>query len=208
MNSLIAHRTLACGLALAWACSPSWAQYKVVAPDGSVSYTDRPPLTSNVRITPLARQGSRAPAGPEIGLPPELRTATQRHPVTLYATADCGPCDSGRRMLQQRGVPYIEKRILNEDDAAALERLVGGRTVPALSIGAQPLRGFAEADWNSYLDAAGYPRESKLPKGWAAAEATPLVERTVPVAPAPRVAAPAPAPVPPAPPPATGTIRF
>ena len=38
--------------------------------------------------------------------------------------------------------------------------------MPALTIGAQPLRGLSEADWTAYLDAAGYPRESRLPRGW------------------------------------------
>lgn len=212
MTSRNLQRTLTCSLALAWACGPAMAQYKVVNPDGSVSYTDRPPVTSNVRITPLSRTGAQAPAGPDMALPSELRAAVQRHPVTLYTTAECGPCDSGRRQLQQRGVPYSEKRIVTEDDAAALQRLVGGRTVPALTIGAQPLRGWSEADWGSYLDAAGYPRESKLPKGWPVAEATPLVERAAAsgapaAAPAARPPAPAPAPV--AAPPAPGTtIRF
>lgn len=212
MTSRNLQRTLTCSLALAWACGPAMAQYKVVNPDGSVSYTDRPPVTSNVRITPLSRTGAPAPAGADMALPSELRAAVQRHPVTLYTTAECGPCDSGRRQLQQRGVPYSEKRIVTEDDAAALQRLVGGRTVPALTIGAQPLRGWSEADWGSYLDAAGYPRESKLPKGWPVAEATPLVERAAAsgapaAAPAARPPAPAPAPV--AAPPAPGTtIRF
>jgi glutaredoxin len=181
------------------------AQYKVVQPDGSVTYTDRPPLTSNVRVTPMGRPGSRAVTAAEIGLPPELRSVTQRHPVTLFTTTDCGaPCDSGRRLLQQRGVPYSEKRINTDEDAAALERLVGARTVPAVTIGAQPLRGFSDTDWAAYLDAAGYPRESKLPRNWQQPEPTPLVERAVPTA-----RAPAPPPPPPAvPEPQPGTIRF
>jgi glutaredoxin len=212
MTSRKLHHALTCGFALAWACGPALAQYKVVNPDGSVSYTDRPPVTTNARITPVLRAGAQAPAGPQAALPAELRTVVQRHPVTLYTTAECGPCDSGRRQLQQRGVPYAERRIVNEDDAAALQRLVGGRTVPALTIGAQPLRGWSEADWGSYLDAAGYPRESKLPKGWPVAEATPLVERAAPTAvpaAAPAARPPAPAPAPAAEPPAPGTtIRF
>jgi len=154
------------------------AQYKVVAPDGSVTYTDRPPADTGVRVTPIGRTAPPQPA--DAGLPIELRQAAQRYPVTLYTSADCTPCDSGRRLLQQRGVPYSEKRVSTEEDAAALDRAVGGRSVPAVTIGAQPLRGFAEADWMSYLDAAGYPRESKLPRNWPVPVATPLVERAAP----------------------------
>ena len=174
-------------------CGSALAQYKVIRPDGSVTYTDRPPIdASNVRITPLGRAVQAAAAAPpsaEAGLPIELRQAAQRYPVTLYASADCAPCDSGRRLLQQRGVPFAERRIASDEDALALERLIGGRTVPALTIGAQQLRGFSETDWSAYLDAAGYPRESRLPRNWPVQPATPLVERV----PAPRTAGPAPA---------------
>ncbi|MBA4177205.1 MAG: NrdH-redoxin [Leptothrix sp. (in: Bacteria)] len=194
------------GLAvLVLASGPAWAQYKVIAPDGSVTYTDRPPYESKLRIMPIGRS---APAGgTEIGLPIELRQATARYPVTLYTTADCAPCDSARKLLQQRGIPYTERTIGSDEDAQALERLVGGRTVPALTVGAQPLRGFAESDWASYLDAAGYPRESKLPRNWPATVASPLVQRAVAAAPEARPAPPPPAaPMPEVPQP--GTIRF
>jgi len=191
---------------MATLCTLAQAQYKVVLPDGSTTYTDRPPVASNARVTALARSGSRS--GPvDVSLPSELRTAVQRYPVTLYTSTDCTPCDSGRRFLQQRGVPYSERRITSEDDAAALERLVGGRTVPALTIGAQPLRGLSETDWASYLDVAGYPRENKLPRGWQPPEPTTLVERATPTARAP-VAPPEPRAAEPAVTPPSGTIRF
>lgn len=199
----------AAGLALVFWASAAAAQgqYKVVNPDGGVTYTDRPPTASNARITSLGRAGSRGAAVAEIGLPSDLRSVVQRYPVTLYTGTDCAPCDAGRRLLQQRGVPYNERRITSEEDALALQRLVGGRTVPSLTIGPQPLRGFSETDWSAYLDVAGYPRESRLPRGWPAPEATPLVEREAPApraaaAPEPRPAAPAEAPQP------SGSIRF
>ena len=65
----------------------------------------------------------------------------------------------------QRGVPYAEKRVSTEEDIQALERLIGGRSVPGATIGPQVLRGLNMADWVAYLDAAGYPRESRLPRG-------------------------------------------
>jgi glutaredoxin len=189
-------RSVTIGLAATlFALAPASAMYKVVQPDGSVTYTDRPPLGGNARVTPLGRDASPAPANSEGALPFALRQAMQRYPVTLYTSADCAPCVSGRRLLQQRGVPFRERLVLTEDDAAALERLVGGRTVPALTIGNQPLRGLAQGDWTAYLDAAGYPRESALPRNWPQQAATPLVERRTP-SPA---AAPLPAPDPEAP---------
>jgi glutaredoxin len=185
------NRTLSAGLAtsLLLACLPAAAQYKVIGADGSVTYTDRPPSTPNVKVTTLGRENQPAPPatpGTNEALPLELRQTAARFPVTLYTAADCTPCDCGRQLLQQRGVPYVERRIVNEDDAAALERSVGGRTLPALTVGSQALRGLSPEEWGSYLDAAGYPRESKLPRGWQAPAPTVLVERVA----APRVAAP------------------
>lgn len=187
------------------------AQYKVVAPDGSVTYTDRPPASPDVRITLLGRNAvaaAAAAAAPELALPLELRTAVQRHPVTLYTGEGCAPCDTARRMLVQRGVPFAERRVVSEEDTAALERLVGARTIPSLTVGNQPLRGFSDADWTSYLDAAGYPRQNRLPRNWQPQPPRPLVERTTPVAVAPPApAAPAAAPAEPEAPPPAG-IRF
>ncbi len=206
-------RPLACAAALGLLMlAPAQAMYKVVQPDGSVTYTDRPPVGGNARVTPLGRDASPVAAAggaAEGALPFALRQAMQRYPVTLYTSADCAPCATGRQLLQARGVPFRERLVLTVDDAAALERLVGGRTVPALTIGNQPLRGLSQSDWTAYLDAAGYPRESQLPRNWPQPPATPLVERATPNVPA-QAAAPAPAPEPPpAPEPAAdGPIRF
>lgn len=171
------------------------AQYKVIGPDGSVTYTDRPPAASNSRITPMSRTGGPPPL-PDTSnatLPVELRQLATRFPVQLYTTTDCNPCDNARQLLQQRGIPFTEKRVISEEDAVALERGLGWRTVPSLTIGSQALRGLTPLEWNAYLDAAGYPKESKLPRNWAPPAATPMVEKA---APAPRAAAPTPAPAP------------
>jgi glutaredoxin len=158
---------------------PALALFKVVGPDGKVTYTDRPPADQAARVTPLGKDSTPAAAG-VTGLPFELRDAISRYPVTLYTAPDCGVCDEARRSLQARGVPYSERRVENNDDALALERLTGARTVPALTIGAQVLRGWNNVDWASYLDAAGYPKESKLPRGWPAAPVSPLTARAAP----------------------------
>jgi glutaredoxin len=208
MNPRILH-CLAAAL-LAAPALPAMAVYKIVQPDGSVIYTDRPPATGSARVMPLGRDA--APAMPELALPQELRSLMQRYPVTLYTSADCTPCDNGRRLLQLRGVPYLERLVSSEEDALALERAVGGRTVPALTIGAQALRGLSETDWTAFLDAAGYPRESRLPRGWQAPAPAPLVERTPArppqAAPTARPADAPTAPAVPVPEPAPGSLRF
>jgi glutaredoxin len=195
-------------LCLLTAAGSALAQYKVVAPDGSVTYTDRPPANTGARVTPLRRGAEGGAEGTDNALPPELRQAVGRYPVVLYAAERCAPCDTGRQFLQQRGIPYTERRVISEDDATAMERVVGGRTLPALTIGAQALRGMSTTDWTAYLDAAGYPRESKLPRNWQPPTPLPVTERTVaPLEPAQRAAAPQATPAPEQAPPAPG-IRF
>jgi len=198
-------------LAALLACAPLYAQYKVVGPDGKVTYTDRPPPQATGKVTALGSRGQDA-VGTDSALPIELRQASAKYPVTLYAAlGNCAPCDSARQMLRQRGVPYVEKTVQSQEDGDALERLSGGRDAPTLSIGSQTLRGLAPSVWNSYLDAAGYPRESRLPATYQYAAPTPLVARA-PVAAEEAPAKPAaPAPAPAAAPPAqgnNGSIKF
>jgi glutaredoxin len=198
MKSTSAHPQLANALsatgwltvALLLSTPPAFAQYKVVQPDGSITYTDRPQVTTSARISPISKGGKVASTENE--LPLDLRQAAQKYPVTLYTSKDCEPCDDGRRMGETRGVPFAEKRVSTEEDAAALERVVGTKSVPALTIGAQPLRGLSETVWGAYLDAAGYPRDNKLPRNWPKTAATPLVERVRPSEPAPAARGPAP----------------
>jgi glutaredoxin len=193
------------------AALPALAQYKVVGPDGKITYTDRPVAPPTGGQVQTMRAATAAAAAARAPLPLELRAVAERFPVTLFTSSDCTPCDSGRQLLQARGIPFAEKTVASDEDIAALQRLSGGRTVPALTVGAQALRGFLDADWQSTLDLAGYPKESKLPRGWSAGPAVPLVAR----APAPPAdAPPPPVPLRPAPAPETaaptpaGGIRF
>ena len=201
---------------LAWApllavllVAPAHAQYKVIGADGKVTYTDRAPASAEGKVTAL---GTRAAPVAEVALPQELRQATSRYPVTLYVTTGaCEPCDGARQLLRQRGVPFSEKQVVTAEDSEALERLTGARDAPTVTLGAQTLKGLSTEVWNSYLDAAGYPRESRLPANYQYPAATPLTERreATRVAPPPRQTARAePAQAPAAPPPPPGGIRF
>ena len=163
-------------LAALLAAAPSQAQYKIVGSDGKVTYSDRMPSSSEARVSALgARSALTAPA---VELPFELRKVASRYPVTLYvSTGACEPCDAGRNLLKQRGIPYAEKQVQSAEDSEALEKLSGGRDAPTLTIGTQVVRGVSADLWNSYLDAAGYPRESKLPSSYQYKAPSPIVER-------------------------------
>lgn len=192
------------------AALPVQAQYKVIGADGKVTYTDRPPVTSGNKVTSIGVRPLAA--GPtDAALPLELRQPAAKYPVTLYTLAGaCEPCESARQLLRQRGIPYAEKQVVSAEDSEALERLSGGRDAPTLAIGSQMMRGLAPEVWGSYLDAAGYPRESRLPATYTYAAATPIVDRREAAVKPPAARAsqpdapPAPAPVQPTP----GNIRF
>ncbi len=163
-------------LLMAGAASPSLAQYKVIGSDGRITYTDQPPLAPGDQLSQVKTQ--RIAPSADVSLPAELRQVAQRYPVTLYVSANCSPCDQGRQLLRSRGIPHLEKTVVTGDDGEALQRLTNGRDLPALSIGAQVVRGLSSDTWTSYLDAAGYPKESKLPSSYHFPPASPLTQRT------------------------------
>lgn len=148
------------------------AQYMVVDANGNVTFTDRPPATGTV--TPIRLRGVRLPPEQDPTLPRELREAAQDFPVVLYTGASCTPCDSGRQLLVDRGIPFSEKRVESAADIAAFEALSGARNLPLLSVGSRRLQGLVVAQWTSSLTAAGYPIKNSLPKDYVRAAAQPL----------------------------------
>lgn len=171
---LIGGLALACLAALT--TTPAWAQYKVVGPDGRVTYTDRPPnAEAGAKVSAMRNAGTAAAGGDAApALPAALQPVVARFPVTLYTSSDCEPCNRGRLLLRQRGIPHTERTVASDADALALQRLTGARTVPALAVGQQVLRGLLDVDWHATLDLAGYPKASVMPAGWSPAAPRPL----------------------------------
>ncbi len=184
------------GFLLTLACAGVQAQgvYRIVGPDGKVTFSDRPPADANAQP---ARIASEAPSAANGALPYELRQIANRFPVTLYTGNDCSPCTSARNLLTSRGVPFTERTVSSNEDIAALQRLSGGTGLPFGTIGGQQLAGFSEGEWTQYLDAAGYPKQSALPRNYRQPAPTPLVAvKAVEPAAAPAASAPAVAPTP------------
>ena len=175
--------------------------FRIVEPDGKVTFSDKPPTVSNAKITSAA--GATGVGLASSSLPFELRQVAQKYPVTLYTGENCSPCQSARAMLITRGVPFSDKTVTTADDSQALLRLSGENSLPFATIGGQQLKGFSDAEWTQFLNAAGYPAASVLPANYRQPAATPLV--TVAAAPA-RAAAPTPQPTSAAPNPSG--IRF
>ncbi|MDT8991483.1 glutaredoxin family protein [Curvibacter sp. APW13] len=138
--------------------------YRIVGPDGKVTFSDKPPVADQGKVTSTGT-GARASAA-NANLPFELKQAVSKYPVSLYTSAKCAPCDAGRNLLNGRGIPFTERTISTAEDTEYLQRLAGEANLPLLTVGGQKVKGFSDAEWNRYLDAAGYPATSLLPSGY------------------------------------------
>ena len=180
MNLMRPSHTLLALLCAASACNVALAQsvHRIVGPDGKVTFSDRAPSKGAAAADNVVTPGPTplgAAAASTASLPYELRQVASKFPVTLYSGPDCTPCVNARNLLTLRGVPFTERTVETEDDAAALQRLSGNSNLPFGTIGGQQLRGFSDTEWTQYLDLAGYPKESKLPPSYRRPAATPLV---------------------------------
>ena len=172
------HRTwsahaLCAALLLTLGLAQAQTVYRIVGPDGKVTFSDKPPVTAS--IVTATEAGTKAAGSNRPALPFELRQVVSKYPVTLYTSSNCVPCGSGLALLSSRGIPFTEKTVTSADDAQALQRISGENSLPFLSIGGQQIRGFSDLEWTQYLDAAGYPKASVLPPQYRRPVATPLV---------------------------------
>lgn len=198
MRNHMLPKVLSLSLMLALLSMGTHAQtvYRIVGPDGKVTFSDRAPDTAaKPAQTTAGTPGGSSASG--AGLPFELGKVAARFPVTLYTGQNCAPCDTARRMLEARGVPFSERTINTSEDLQALTKLGSDSSLPFATIGGQQLSGFSDSEWNSYLDAAGYPKTSQLPSNYRRPAASPLT----PPKPAPAAAAADTAPA------ATETVR-
>ena len=188
------------GAALASTAVQAQTLYRIVGPDGRITFSDKPP-TAPAKVTSLSADG-RETGATNASLPYELRQVASRYPVTLFTGKECAPCDEGRTLLRSRGIPFTEKTITSNEDAESLKRLADTTSLPLLTIGGQQIKGYSSPEWTQYLNAAGYPESSKLPANYRYAEPSPLVTVKEPEAPAkPNAVTPTPAPTAVTPPP-------
>ena len=166
------------------ASSPSQAQqvYRIIGPDGKVTFSDRPPPPSATNAKVSEANVSAAGGAVSASLPFELRQVALKYPVVLYTADNCAPCGAARSMLTSRGIPFSERTVTTAEDNEALQRLSGESSLPFLTIGSQQLKGFSDAEWTQFLNAAGYPKSSVLPASYRASAPAPLV--TIKAAPA------------------------
>ena len=196
--TLVRHLAAASACTLLALAAQAQQVYRIVGPDGRVTFSDRPPA-AGAEAAQIG-SGQRA-SGSNDSLPYPLRQIAARFPVTLYTGSDCAPCNSARNLLINRGIPFTERTVASNEDIDALRRLSGDASLPFGSIGGQQLKGFSDSEWSQYLDAAGYPAQSQLPPSYRRPPPQPLV--AVPAKPAVSATENAAPPAPPAAP-ATG----
>ena len=169
--------TAALALLAAGSLADATAQqiFKIVGPDGRITFSDKPPLDPAVKSSTAPVVSMNSGGSSVASLPFELRQAATRYPVAIYTSPGCQTCAQGRSLLSSRGIPFAERTVASKEDGEALMRLTGTQNVPVLTIGAQQLRGFSDTEWTQYLDAAGYPKSSLLPASYLPPPATPLV---------------------------------
>ena len=151
--------------------------FRIVNPDGSITFSDKPPLTTTPgkQTVTASTAGGRPVDLANNALPFDLRQIATRYPVTLYTSDNCVPCVGGRTLLANRGIPFNERTVTSNQDNEALLRISGENSLPFLTIGGQKIKGFSDTEWVQYLDAAGYPISSKLPPTYRNPAPAPLV---------------------------------
>lgn len=153
--------------------------FKWVDEHGRITYSDRPaPPDSSVKDVSATINTMGAGEAQVSGLTYEAQQIVAKSPVTLYAAKGCPPCDEGRYLLRKRGAPYVEKLIESDGDLKALQERFSVQTLPVLTVGTHTRTGFSSVDWDGALDAAGYAKDGKLPKGFV----TGKVEKLTPAA--------------------------
>lgn len=124
---------------------------------GRTVYSDQPPPPNIRNAQQKAFKGSVIEGGESYA----AKTAREKYPVTLYASACGAPCDQARQLLAERGVPFSNKDPQASPEAQAeLQKLTGRQSVPVLVVGSDKIDGFETGQWQAMLDRAGYPKSA------------------------------------------------
>jgi len=144
------------GVLLAFIGSVQADTFRWVDKSGNVHYGDIP---SEEATKVEQKKFSVTHEAEDADLPYATRLARHNFPVTLYASSSCGdPCQQARDFLNKRGIPFSEKKLDSKEDIEAFKLKSGSDTAPTLAVGNSWLKNFNAGQWNSELDAAGYPK--------------------------------------------------
>ena len=135
--------------------------YKWTDEKGNVEWRDTPPPANAKKVETRNMGGNTIETS---SMPFSIQQAMKKNPVTLWAFAECPPCNDARSHLARRQIPYTERNV--QKDPETLKKLTGSTEVPVLLVGAKQLKGYLAENWDAALDEAGYPRT--VPPGFKA----------------------------------------
>lgn len=160
--------------------------YRWVDSKGNVEWRDTPPPASvPAKKVEQRRVGDNVIDTSET--PYSVQLAAKNHPVTFWGSSDCGKtCDGARAHLARRGVPYTDKN--PKSDLEGFKKVSPAYEVPVLQVGTITLKGYLESEWDSTLDAAGYPRTAATRAKPPASTLKPTADAAKPAEPAPPAA--------------------
>ena len=117
----------------------------------------RPPGTKVLEERRLTKGGTSSAE-----LPYSVQQAAKSFPVTLWSSPTAAICNDARALLSKRGVPFSERNPQKPEETEVLKKLTGGESmVPVLLVGElKSVKGYLESEWQSALDAAGYPKNA------------------------------------------------
>jgi len=133
--------------------------YKVVGPDGKITYSDKRPIKGNVekkltfknlpRTQLPASASSQSATGGTTKVTNNAKTISGQ--VTLFTASWCGYCKQAKAYLASQSINYREVDIETQDGMAEFSQAGGSGAVPLLMAGKESLQGFSPEAYDDLL---------------------------------------------------------
>jgi len=135
--------------------------YRVVGPDGRITYTDQAPQGKSTSVKEVSipsypePQRWQAPAPTSGATSPSSSrgeaSASPANELVMYASQSCGYCKQARSHMKAKGIAYREVDVGKDKAGAAEFARLGGKGVPLFSLGRQTLAGFSADSFDAFL---------------------------------------------------------
>lgn len=149
-------RQAICMLFFTWmfGVSAHAGMYKLVNPDGTVTYTDRTPDTKSAtaKVTEIKVKAYPEPVNALPAQKPGFTpSAVSGRTLTMFSATWCGVCRQAKAYLNAQKIPYDEVDVDSAPGAARFAKL-GGKGVPMFQVGDATMTGFSPGGIADLLD--------------------------------------------------------
>jgi glutaredoxin len=142
------------------------AVYKVVGPDGRVTYTNKEPgevgktTELEIKLSPISAASaataasspkSPASAASAVASAPKPAASGPKPSVVIYTASWCQYCKAAKAYLAQRKIPYSEVNTETLQGRLAFQKANGGTSsIPLIFVGTDKLqRGFSKSSYDT-----------------------------------------------------------